>query len=536
MIAMSEMTTSLKNDPSVSPQAFAASVDDMLCQLSEVVNYATTVLNNILDISKIKSSTMAVRKEDFDLQDIVAKATRMQLSKAVKAKMAFVPPTMNCIANTDQDIVLRILTNLISNALKFTVEGTVQPFIWPLEKVVQNTDEIALLNQENGCESMNLVAVGVADTGPGISKETVDLSSSGLINVVAGQTINHGAKNSGFGLHLCQLLAQSLGTNLYLSDLRHVWDLLSDDTKRAVMIRNDRERIPSNGDKKDQGTVLYFTLPVYKNTPQTETFLEMAGSLHRSRQSCQGLSFQDQFVFSPRPSPDSRDGSFRILVADDVLMLRKGMVNTISALFTHCPVSISTACSAEDMLRATQSNPYDLIISDNLFHHDPANLRVLAPHQEEKYGRPCFVFDPRTATRAEARKGLTEFFRKEGFSVREGDGQMLGVDAIVQLYQKWDSVFPMPVLMLLSGHKIDLPESYGIVVARKPLKQGDLATVLEAAGPALVDTGHCTEATESVSTSDSPSEWSGSDGSVASITNRLGAQIFEQSSVIVPDS
>ena len=123
------MTTSLKNDPSVSPQSFAASVDDMLCQLSEVVNYATTVLNNILDIGNIKSSKMALRKEDNDLQDVVVeKATMMQLSEAVKAKMAFMPSPGSVISNTYKDIVLRILTNMIDNSLKFRVEGSVQPF------------------------------------------------------------------------------------------------------------------------------------------------------------------------------------------------------------------------------------------------------------------------------------------------------------------------------------------------------------------------------------------------------------------------
>lgn len=520
---MSEMTTSLKNDPSVSPQSFAASVDDMLCQLSEVVKYATTVLNNILDIGKIKSSNMALRREDVNLHDVVAKATMMQLSKAVKAKMTFMPsPGSSFISNTDKDIVLRILTNMIGNSLKFTVEGSVQPFIWPVEKVRQVSDDACV--QTTG-ENVYMVAVGVADTGPGLDKETFELSKNGLINSVSGQAMNHGVRNSGFGLHLCHLLAQSLGTELHLSDLRHVFDLLSDDTKKAVVLRNSQEPV------QYQGTVLYFTLPVYKSTPQVGADLEATGI-----QSSQDVALQEQFVFSPRPSPSSKDGTFRILVADDVLMLRKGMLNTITTLFSDCPVSISTACSAEDMRRAIQTNPYDLVISDNLFHHDPANLRLLSPHQEEKFGRPRFVFNPHTDTRVQARKDMTEFFRNESFTVREGDGNLLGVEAVVQLSQKWDSVFPMPVLMLLSGHKISIPESHGIVVARKPLKQGDLASILEAAGPNLLDTDHCTEATESVCTPNSTSESSASESRVIAITNRLGARLFEKKCFTAPES
>ena len=524
---MSEMTTSLKNDPSVSPEMFAASIEDMLRQLSEVVNYATSVLNNILDLSKIKSSTMVLHKEEFDLQELVAKATTMQRAKAVKAKMTFVP-SEHCIANSDKDIVLRILTNLISNAVKFTVEGTVQPFIWPLEDVRSGAFVNAggeVCQQELYQEKMRFVAVGVADTGPGMSEDMVRLSKDGVVDSNSGEC--HGAKNSGFGLHLCQLLAQSLGTSLHhVSDLSDVWNLLSEDTKKFVTARNGRAKTESNRAKDYQGTVLFFILPAYINTPQFTASLE-AKSSRLAIENSLGSGIQEQVVFRPRPSPTSRDGTFRILVADDVLMLRKGMVHTITAVFTDCPVSISTACSAEDMLRAAETNPYDLIISDNLFHHDPVNLKPLPCRQEERYGRPNIVIDPKKTTRTEARYLVTEFFQNESFSVREGDGELLGVDAITRLCDAWKGDFPMPLMMLLSGHKIDLPESYGVIVSRKPLKLSDLKCLLQAACPLLIETGHCTDTTESVSDG-SPSETSGSEYSVTSITNRHGAQIFEQ--------
>eukprot|EP00526_Cylindrotheca_closterium_P025147 CAMPEP_0113657656 /NCGR_PEP_ID=MMETSP0017_2-20120614/31194_1 /TAXON_ID=2856 /ORGANISM="Cylindrotheca closterium" /LENGTH=68 /DNA_ID=CAMNT_0000571661 /DNA_START=26 /DNA_END=228 /DNA_ORIENTATION=- /assembly_acc=CAM_ASM_000147 len=50
------------------------------------------------------------------------------------------------------------------------------------------------------------VAVGVADTGPGLSKELLRASQAGLSNS-DGSKVNSGAKNSGFGLHLAHQLA-----------------------------------------------------------------------------------------------------------------------------------------------------------------------------------------------------------------------------------------------------------------------------------------------------------------------------------------
>lgn len=472
---------------------------------------------------------MVLHKEEFDLQELVGKATTMQFAKAVRAKMTFIRSPEACIANTDKDIVLRILTNLISNAVKFTVDGAVQPFVWPLEDIrsgtVLDTNGKAC-QQKSDQGNTRLVALGVADTGPGISAEMVRLAKIGVVDSAAGGTTSHGAKNSGFGLYLCQLLAQSLGTSLHLASLHDVWNLLSEETKQIVMARNRRAKKGSACAKQYQGTVLFFVLPAYVNTPDfTASFHAKCSKLEIDRSLVNGI--QQRVVFRPRPAPSSRNGTFRVLVADDVLMLRKGMVHTISAVFAGCPLSICTACSAEDMLRAVETNPYDLIISDNLFHHDPAHLRPLLSHQEESFGRPAIVIDPTETSRSETRALMTDFFQNESFSVREGDGDLLGVDAIAGLLHDWKGDFPMPLMMLLSGHKIDLPESYGIIVTRKPLKQSDLKSLLQAACPILLERGHCINTYDSLS-DETPSESSGSENSTTPILNRHGAQIFEQ--------
>lgn len=49
--------------------------------------------------------------------------------------MSFTPMPEPQIAYTDEDIVVRIVTNFISNAVKFTTAGAVQPFVCPLEKI-----------------------------------------------------------------------------------------------------------------------------------------------------------------------------------------------------------------------------------------------------------------------------------------------------------------------------------------------------------------------------------------------------------------
>merc|ERR1740124_1549949 len=95
------------------------------------------MLNNVLDVSKIKSGSFETKKKLFDLQDLVSRATIMQLVKAQKrkVKMSFVKSKEPQIAYTDEEIVVRIVTNFISNAVKFTTSGAIQPFICPLKDI-----------------------------------------------------------------------------------------------------------------------------------------------------------------------------------------------------------------------------------------------------------------------------------------------------------------------------------------------------------------------------------------------------------------
>ena len=344
---------------------------------------------------------------------------------------------------------------------------------------------------------------------------------TGVLDSVSSGEVRHGACGSGFGLHLCHMLARSIGTKLHLCSIENAWPVLSNDAKNAAGVRKT-------------GTVLYFTLPVYSDGSAARERINAAKEAERTQsQHVDSSDRLDQFIFRPLPSPDSRDGSFRILIADDVLMLRKGLMNTLSTVFTDCPVSISTAATAEDMLRAAARNPYDLIICDNLFHHEPSNLRSLSVQEEEEHGRPRLHFDPRVTSRAELRALMTAFFQNERFTLNAGDGTLLGFNAITRLSQSENQSFATPLLMMLSGHALELPDGSGIIVAQKPLKQSDFCALIESAAPLLLKTNQCNQiiVADSDPGSDSgisQSSGGGGSGSVVKVYNRHGAQIFER--------
>ena len=116
VVAMSEMTNTLQDDSNITPQALVASVNEMLQQNSEVVRYSLQVLNTVLDLNKIKTNEFSSQRKSFDLAQLMQRAIKMQVVKAQTrgVRMSFTPPTETCVAFSDDDIILRVVTNFIS--------------------------------------------------------------------------------------------------------------------------------------------------------------------------------------------------------------------------------------------------------------------------------------------------------------------------------------------------------------------------------------------------------------------------------------
>jgi len=533
VVAMSEMTSSLQQDPTVTSRDLVDSVSEMLDQNKEVVNYSLSMLNNILDVSKIKAGSFETTMGFFDLQDLVHRATTMQVVKAQTrgVKMSFTPLPDSQIAYSDKDIVSRIITNFISNAVKFTTAGVVQPFVCPLEDFDPSVDKrkprsirIGDKNEKKTVYAdVRYVAVGVADTGPGLSRDLLKVSEAGLLNS-NGSKINSGAKNSGFGLHLAHQLAGTLGSLVHLTDLqsfkkfsnfdlRRILD--SDSSSPEVCDSSSGAESVYNEDIPGKGTVLYITIPVVYDGNRAVSLLQRAPGVGHGLD----VAFK-KYVFSPKPAPNSANGCFRILVADDVAMLRKGLMRLVLDNFkkmSDCPVSVGTACTAEDALRAVASNACDILICDHQF-GPPNRLRRLAPEREksrdyvDSHGNAGYV-----------RQSIAEFFKTESFTISPGDGAMSGLDALLQLTQKKSSPdFSIPILVLHSGHQIQLPRNLGIISIQKPMKRDDFVPLLERNAENLIESGMCVE------------EQKGDD---TVILTRGGAQLFiKQISMASPNS
>lgn len=586
VIAMSEMTTSLKNNPSISPQDLVSSVDGMLEQVKEVVNYSLAMLNNVLDISKVKSGSLSVENQPVDLQELVSRATRMQLAKAGSVRLSSTASPEPLIGFTNADIASRIITNFISNAIKFTSSGAIQAFVLPIDETFPKGDftcdltdsssssgshnlgssysnvvqpvskffqgESSSLSSDDGSDTpesegstqqakrsaaaTQFYAVGVADTGHGLSEETLRLSEKQLSNSDAVSMVSS-VRNSGFGLHLAHLLANSLGSKLHLGKLEQFHALLNSDmigtceeapnskytalpgitATSSVASTSDTVSTSSSSSAPGRGTVLFITVPAYKIPERHDELTDLR--IRSNSAAADDIADtsettpqppRESYSFSPRPSPTSVDGTFRILLADDVRMLRKGLVHSMVKLFGDIPISISTACTAEDMLRTMATRPYDLVISDNQFLHEPSNLLSISDEDERNHHRPTIVFDANSIHHTVTK----QYFENERFSLRDGDGNLQGFDALRLVATDIDPPFPTPVLILLSGHKFNESPHPGVIVVQKPLVQSAFVALLESHAEELLQAGFCLRNCDE------------GDDESPRLTNRHGSQMF----------
>jgi signal transduction histidine kinase len=116
--------------------------------------------DDILDVTKIEGKSLELRKEDFDLNDLVINAINditlgRDFHKKEMVKLSF-NPDREILIEADKARISQVISNLLSNAIEFTVEGTIL--------VTVEKDKISSNNNNN----YKTIIVSVKDCGQGI--------------------------------------------------------------------------------------------------------------------------------------------------------------------------------------------------------------------------------------------------------------------------------------------------------------------------------------------------------------------------------
>jgi len=183
------MAQSLENDQL--PPAQREKVDIILDSGKTLM----VVLNDVLDLSKIEAGKLEISRADLDFFETVESVRRLFLPQAEEKGLKI---EFTCAAdfprwlNYDPVRVRQCVSNLVSNAIKFTESGNV-------------TIDLSAEEREDGY----LISVGVSDTGIGMSPEIAKKLFSAFTQADGSTSRRFGG--TGLGLAIARQLARLMG-------------------------------------------------------------------------------------------------------------------------------------------------------------------------------------------------------------------------------------------------------------------------------------------------------------------------------------
>lgn len=165
-----------------------------LKRASALTDNLTGMTEALLDVSKLENNEMNLKITDFDMNDLVEEAVEKLYAMSGDRKITFPRPDRMVKASGDRDVLLRIVINLLNNAIKFSgSNGT-----------------IVLKNEIQG----NNVLFSISDDGPGVPAAYHE-----KIFEKFGQVEMRKKKHkhsTGLGLTFCKLGIEAHGGRIWL--------------------------------------------------------------------------------------------------------------------------------------------------------------------------------------------------------------------------------------------------------------------------------------------------------------------------------
>jgi DegV family protein with EDD domain len=262
-----------------------------------------TLINDILDISKIKSGKMEIVNVSYETGKLFSEIVNMIWIKAKEKGLEFklqVDSSIPSMLCGDEVRIKQILINLLNNAVKYTEEGSVTLAV--------------------RCERLTLNRVrvwySVEDTGQGVKKENIPYIFNAFRRV--DEEKNRHIEGTGLGLSIVQQMVELMDGEISVNSV------YTKGSKFVVMLEQDIV------DEKELGT---FTLTSRSSTHE-------------------GGHYKQSFE-----APDAH-----ILVVDDndmnLIVVRK--------LLAATKIQIDTALNGAECLKMTQDMHYDAILMDHL--------------------------------------------------------------------------------------------------------------------------------------------------------------------------
>lgn len=158
-----------------------------------------TIINAILDLSKIESGQMVLVNEPFNLRNLIESSADIFALSAQRKGLEFLydlSPNLPTFVIGDSDRLRQVLTNIVGNAIKFTKQGEVTIKAAPY----------------NGPRKGNII-FSVEDTGIGIPEDKIEKIFDEFIQVDSSTTKEYGG--TGLGLTISRKLVHMMNGEIW---------------------------------------------------------------------------------------------------------------------------------------------------------------------------------------------------------------------------------------------------------------------------------------------------------------------------------
>jgi signal transduction histidine kinase len=273
----------LHRDSATNPQQ-----KDKLSIIQQCGNHLLTLINDILDISKIEARKLELCPHEFDLAKLVVGVKEIFQLKAQQKKIVLDCQMINLPSgiSADEKRLRQVLINLIGNAIKFTDQGRITLTVSALE----------------GDPALQHIRFQVTDTGVGMTPKQLEKIFLPFEQV--GDT-SRMAEGTGLGLAISGKIIESMGGQLQVestsgSGSRFWFDLLlpvatqwHPESLSHDLTHNLTETIVSDQSEAETDTIAFVLPPIKMLIPIYEA--AMAGYILEIKAAAQQLKQQPEY-------------------------------------------------------------------------------------------------------------------------------------------------------------------------------------------------------------------------------------------------
>jgi signal transduction histidine kinase len=289
-------------------------------KIGEASNHLLTLINDVLDMSKIEANKFELFLGDFSFSRMIRKTLTVINFRVEEKNQNFTVKIDEAIPDTlygDDQRLSQVIVNLLSNAVKFTPErGNIV-----LEAFLEGED-LAAEGLGAGEGKACTVRISVSDSGIGISAEQQSRLFSSFTQADSSTSRKYGG--TGLGLAISKNIVEMMGGRIWVES------------------------------EPGKGSVFSFAVPLQKSAGSGEDgFAEEAGGSRAEPE-------QIPAAFSPEGRDDF--SGYRVLLAEDVELNRE----IVLALLEPTGISVECVENGSLAVRIFNASPeaFDMIFMD----------------------------------------------------------------------------------------------------------------------------------------------------------------------------